>query len=134
MEHETQCALTSGSCPCDPHDHAIDKAWSRFCAEVGEGPNAPYPGMIAAFEQYYGQSFKDKDWRTEASVWAAAWKAGHRNTESIRQEANRYRWLRKEWCLTLLAKLFGTETYGERGATLDAKIDAAIAKERKDYL
>jgi hypothetical protein len=30
--------------------------------------------MISAFERYYAQSFTDKDWRREASVWAAAWK------------------------------------------------------------
>lgn len=42
---------------------------------IGDSPSAPYPGMIAAFERHYGQSFADKDWRDEASVWAAAWKA-----------------------------------------------------------
>ena len=42
---------------------------------IGDSPSAPYPGMIAAFESHYGQSFADKDWRDEASVWAAAWKA-----------------------------------------------------------
>jgi hypothetical protein len=31
--------------------------------------------MIEAFEAYYSQSFKDKDWRNETGVWAAAWKA-----------------------------------------------------------
>lgn len=43
-------------------------ALARFC-----GPDAPYPGMIEAFETHYGQSFRDKDWRTEAACWAAAW-------------------------------------------------------------
>lgn len=42
---------------------------------VGRGSDAPYPGMIEAFEIYYGQSFTDKDWRKETSVWAAAWRA-----------------------------------------------------------
>jgi len=44
----------------------------------GDGPDAPYPGMIAAFETHYGQSFRDKAWRTEAACWAAAW---HKATE-----------------------------------------------------
>jgi hypothetical protein len=52
-----------------------DRARSRFDAWIGDSPNAPYPGMIKAFESHYGQSFADKDWRNEASVWAAAWKA-----------------------------------------------------------
>jgi hypothetical protein len=50
-----------------------DAAWAQFCGGVGDDPSAPHPGMIRAFESYYGQSFADKEWRTEASVWAAAW-------------------------------------------------------------
>lgn len=74
--HEPKCpALIGDACTCDRHDPAVDKAWARFCAKIGDGPNAPYPGMISAFERYYSQSFADKDWRVEASVWAAAWKA-----------------------------------------------------------
>lgn len=53
----------------------VDKAWAQFCAGIGDSPDAPYPGMIGSFESHYGQSFSDKDWRNEASVWAAAWKA-----------------------------------------------------------
>lgn len=37
--------------------------------------DAPYPGMAAAFERHFGQSWTDRDWRGEASTWAAAWKA-----------------------------------------------------------
>lgn len=37
--------------------------------------SSPYPGMAAAFELHFGQSWTDRDWRNEASVWAAAWKA-----------------------------------------------------------
>ena len=51
----------------------VDRAWARFCGAFGDGPDAPYPGMIAAFETHYGQSFRDKAWRTEAACWAAAW-------------------------------------------------------------
>jgi len=29
--------------------------------------------MIEAFEAHYGQTFTDKDWRNETSIWAAAW-------------------------------------------------------------
>lgn len=39
------------------------------------GPDSPYYGMREAFEAHYGQSWTDKDWRNEASTWAAAWKA-----------------------------------------------------------
>ncbi len=35
----------------------------------------PWPGMMAAFERYYGQSWFDKSYRDETSIWAAAWKA-----------------------------------------------------------
>jgi len=51
----------------------VDRAWARFCGAFGDGPDAPYPGMIASFEIHYGQSFRDKEWRTEAACWAAAW-------------------------------------------------------------
>ena len=74
--HDAKCpALTGGDCICNRHHPVVDKAWAQFCAGVGDGPNAPYPGMIGAFERYYGQSFADKDWREESAVWAAAWKA-----------------------------------------------------------
>ena len=56
----------------------VDRAWARFCGAFGDGPDAPYPGMIAAFEIHYGQSFRDAAWRTEAACWAAAW---HKATE-----------------------------------------------------
>ena len=51
----------------------VDRAWSRFCGCIGRGPDAPYPGMIEAFESHYGQNFTDKDWRNETGIWAAAW-------------------------------------------------------------
>lgn len=35
----------------------------------------PWPGMMTAFETYYGQSWFDRDWRGETAIWAAAWKA-----------------------------------------------------------
>ena len=55
------------------YSSTVDRAWARFCGAFGDGPDAPYPGMIAAFETHYGQSFRDKEWRTEAACWAAAW-------------------------------------------------------------
>ena len=62
----------------------VDRAWARFCGAFGDGPDAPYPGMIAAFETHYGQSFRDKEWRTEAACWAAAWsKATARADSSV---------------------------------------------------
>ena len=56
----------------------VDRSWAQFCAGIGDSKDAPYPGMIAAFESHYGQSFADKDWRNEASVWAQAWQAAIR--------------------------------------------------------
>jgi hypothetical protein len=74
--HAALCpALIGDDCTCEKHDPAVDEAWAQFCAGIGDGPSAPYPGMIAAFERYYSQSFADKAWRSEAATWAAAWKA-----------------------------------------------------------
>ncbi len=42
-------------------------------------PDVPYPGMQEAFESHFGQSWTDRDWRNEASTWAAAWKAALAN-------------------------------------------------------
>lgn len=85
--HDALCpALTGGGCTCTP-PAIIDKAWARFCGGIGRGPDAPYPGMIEAFEAHYGQSFTDKDWREETGVWAAAWKAAKVNEEAAAQQA-----------------------------------------------
>lgn len=79
--HDAKCpALTGGSCECSENPAFIDKPWARFCGTIGRGPDAPYPGMIEAFEQHYSQSFADRDWRNETSVWAAAWKAAKAHT------------------------------------------------------
>ena len=64
----------------------VDRAWARFCGAFGDGPDAPYPGMIAAFETHYGQSFRDKEWRTEAACWAAAWSKATARAESTLAE------------------------------------------------
>ncbi len=40
-----------------------------------DGHDAPYPGMASAFEVHTGQSWTDSEWRQEAAMWAAAWKA-----------------------------------------------------------
>jgi hypothetical protein len=72
--HDALCpALTGGKCSCSSSPATVDKAWSQFCGGIGRGPDAPYPGMIEAFEAHYGQSFTDKDWRNETGIWAAAW-------------------------------------------------------------
>ena len=63
-------------------ERVIDRTWVRFCGAFGDGPDAPYPGMIAAFETHYGQSFRDKEWRTEAACWAAAWSKAAARAES----------------------------------------------------
>lgn len=64
----------------------VDRAWARFCGAFGDGPDAPYPGMIAAFETHYGQSFRDKEWRTEAACWAAAWSKATARAEAALAE------------------------------------------------
>lgn len=38
-----------------------------------DGEGTPYPGMAAAFEAHFGQSWTDPEWRSEAATWAAAW-------------------------------------------------------------
>ena len=74
-----QAAITAAEAqrPTD-YSSTVDRARARFCGAFGDGPDAPYPGMIASFEIHYGQSFRDKEWRTESSCWAAAW---HKATE-----------------------------------------------------
>ena len=85
--HDALCpALTGGDCTCTP-PATIDKAWAQFCGGIGRGPDAPYPGMIEAFEAHYGQVFTDKDWREETGVWAAAWKAAKAHGEAAPQQA-----------------------------------------------
>jgi len=85
--HDALCpALTGGDCTCTP-PATIDKAWAQFCGGIGRGPDAPYPGMIEAFEAHYGQTFTDKDWRKETGVWAAAWKAAKAHGEAAPQQA-----------------------------------------------
>lgn len=48
--------------------------------------HGPYPGMAEAFEARYSVPFDDPDWRGEASVWAAAWKAALRSVPSEGKE------------------------------------------------
>ena len=55
--------------------------WKRFSDELFRSSDAPYPGMIEAFENHYGQSWTDREWRDEARTWAAAWKAAIRHAE-----------------------------------------------------
>jgi len=49
--------------------------------------DVPYPGMREAFESHFGQSWTDRDWRSETSVWAAAWKAAIANAAPQDQDA-----------------------------------------------
>lgn len=48
--------------------------------------SVPYHGMREAFEIHYGQSFVDRDWFNESSVWAAAWKAAKAHDTKAQQE------------------------------------------------
>ena len=132
--HKAKCpALIGDACSCERSDPAVDKAWAQFCAGIGDGPDAPYPGMIVAFERYYGQSFADKDWRDEAAVWAAAWKARDaqptptpQQDAGVLEDAARYRWLREQSFDTW--KLIAWNTWNNDPAVWpdrDAAIDAA---------
>jgi hypothetical protein len=49
----------------------------------------PWPGMMTAFENYYGQSWFDKSSRDETAIWAAACKAAktHNATSNPRSVA-----------------------------------------------
>lgn len=47
----------------------------RAAMERMDKVGRPLPGMIAAFEHHFGQTWTDPDWRDEASVWASAWRA-----------------------------------------------------------
>ena len=64
-------------------DASVRKAWARFSHELHRSPDAPYPGMADAFEQHFSQSFIDREWRAEATTWAAAWKAAKRHCGQI---------------------------------------------------
>jgi len=57
-----------------------------FFADLRDSKDAPYPGMIAAFENHFGVSFAEPSFRSEASVWAAAWKAAKANTEALQAQ------------------------------------------------
>ena len=46
----------------------------------------PWPGMMTAFENYYGQSWFDRDWRDETAIWAAAWKAAKTHNAMYRDK------------------------------------------------
>lgn len=83
---ERQVEILTDEQSCSESLKVADKAWVQFCGGIGRGPDAPYPGMIEAFELHYGQSFTDKDWRAETSVWAAAWKSAKSTTQEPKQE------------------------------------------------
>lgn len=85
-------------------ERRVDGVWAQFCAGIGDSPDAPYPGMISAFESHYGQSFADKDWRNEASVWAAAWKSAKAHTAEQSKPVKYQTWI--------------TEAVAPKGATI----------------
>lgn len=72
------CGIPAQPAPSE-QDASVRKAWARFSHELHRSPDAPYPGMADAFEQHFSQSFIDREWRMEASTWAAAWKAAKRH-------------------------------------------------------
>lgn len=89
--------------------------------------------MRAAFERHTGNGWFDKDWRTETGLWSSAWHAclaaqptTTAQTDSVQEDAARYRWLREgndakhgaAWHVAV--NLYGCEW--------DAAIDAAMNK------
>ena len=137
--HEPRCpALIGDRCSCEKYDVAVDDAWAQFCGLVGDVPNAPYPGMIPAFERYYSQSFADKDWRNEASVWAASWKAAKAalaspapapnalDAETVK-DAERLRGL--HWATTLIE----TSAGGAYKEALQTAVDEMLDAVGNDY-
>lgn len=50
-------------------DLRIRAAMERFDRE------GTLPGMIASFEQQFGQTWADPEWQQESSIWASAWHA-----------------------------------------------------------
>lgn len=55
-------------------DERVERALGQFYMGVSDSDKTPYPGMAEAFEGHFGQSWQDRDWRQEASTWAAAWR------------------------------------------------------------
>lgn len=53
----------------EPREQRLAAAMKRLDKE------GTLPGMISAFEQQFGQTWTDRDWRNETSVWACAWRA-----------------------------------------------------------
>lgn len=111
---EAECRVPEGyvPVPVEPSDSQLDVAvsfalnvricsdynWSAYMRDVyarmlaaapkpeKAEPDVPFPGMQEAFEAHYSQSFTDRDWRREAGVWAAAWKAATRYAECQKAE------------------------------------------------
>lgn len=85
--------------------------------------DAPYPGMAAAFERHFGQSWTDRDWRDEASTWAASWKAASEHfaklCESARPPAGRAWDEKQAACFEALTHVAATI----RGESLSTSID-----------
>ena len=80
LHHNSSLYALPGAQPApSEQDASVRKAWARFSHELHRSPDAPYPGMADAFEQHFSQSFIDREWRAEATTWAAAWKAAKRH-------------------------------------------------------
>lgn len=80
--HCSDCSMQIEACICDAFSGRIrPKQGPRNL----DDSDASYPGMAAAFERHFGQSWTDRDWRGEASTWAAAWKAAIMNRSAQRR-------------------------------------------------
>lgn len=53
--------------------------------------------------------------------------------DRARANSERYLWLRKTWCFSILERLFGIESSRHPGAELDSYIDAARTPKEPDH-
>ena len=91
--------------------------------------DVPYPGMREAFESHFGQSWTDRDWRSETSVWAAAWKAAIANAAPQDQDAKdaaRWRFLTQQMDESEVDYLFCFDASDWAG-----RVDVAMQQEQK---
>jgi hypothetical protein len=72
---------------------ARERRLSAAMARIDAG--GPLPGMIAAFESNFAQSWTDPEWSHETSLWAAAWRAG--SADSRKALDRLYRWAKVQF-------------------------------------
>ena len=85
----------------------------------------PLPGMISAFENQFGQAWTDREWRQEASIWAAAWRAAMSQADASQAEdAARLDWLESENKIRI-----GRDRYSGDGVVFDEAFDRLLTRD-----